>query len=193
MRPWLVRNVGMPNSNRMKCASWMCRSSSGTATTLRVVEILEPQRVGDHAFEVAAQQRAVLAAGNQLACVRVFRKHRQHVPDQDLPLGSLGGLHHPLAVRHRQRHRLFAQHVLAVFQRLRPPPRRAPTEAGRCRPDPPPDRRTDRPAARSDSSSTRRPTRPAGRNCPGCRASHPPAASCSVRTARRSRAPATRW
>src|SRR5436190_17366766 len=53
----------------------------------RIVEVLEPKRIGNDALEMTAEELAVLAAGDEFSSVHVFGQKRQDVADENLPAG----------------------------------------------------------------------------------------------------------
>ena len=55
-----------------------------SADFFRIPKVFEPQRIGNHAFEVAAEQLAIFAAVDQLAGVGIFGQKRQAVADENL-------------------------------------------------------------------------------------------------------------
>ena len=65
-----------------------------SADACRIEEVGDPLRLGDDPFEMAAQQPAILAAGDQFLRGGEFAQKGQHVGDEQLPAGRFGGPDH---------------------------------------------------------------------------------------------------
>ncbi len=85
--------------------------------SLRVVEVLQPERIRDDALEGAAPRGSVGAVLDPAQDLRVLGEHGQHVPDEQLTVIGAGRGHHSLTGLGRQGHRLLAEHMLAVLER----------------------------------------------------------------------------
>ena len=83
----------------------------------RIVEVGQPGGIGNHPFEMPAQQPAVVAAADRVVGKLVLGEEGQHVADHEQLAGLFGRIDHPRGIGRPQGDRLLAEDVLARLQR----------------------------------------------------------------------------
>src|SRR4029450_12109128 len=84
-----------------------------SADLFGIIEVFEPERIGNHALEAATEELAIFTAGYGLPRKRVFGQQRQAVADEDLLVRVFSGLHDLVTLGRGEAHGLFDEDVLA--------------------------------------------------------------------------------